>query len=83
MSDDHARIRSRQVAQRLKDDASFRQQVEADPINALREAGVPDQALADFVREVGIEADVAGYRAYEAVCKNEWTCVSSCWISTW
>lgn len=66
--DEEARARSRQVAQRLKDDPAFRQQVEADPFSALREAGVPEEAHLDFMRETEIAADVAGYVSCEATC---------------
>ncbi len=79
--DEEARARSRKVAQRLKDDAAFRQQVESDPSTALREAGVPEEAHVDFMRETGIEADVTGYRGCTTTCEN--TCGVTCWVTSW
>ena len=79
--DEDARARSRQVAQRLKDDPSFRGQVEADPFTALREAGVPEDVQLDFMRETGIEAEVAGYRGCKVTCDE--TCFATCWITSW
>ena len=79
--DEEARARSRKVAQRLKDDAAFRQQVESDPFTALREAGVPEDAHVDFMRETGIEADVTGYQGCRVTCED--TCFVTCWVTSW
>ena len=79
--DEEARARSRQVAQRLKDDPSYRQQIEADPYGALSAAGVPETAHIDFMRETGVEADVTGYRGCTDTCED--TCVITCWVTSW
>jgi hypothetical protein len=74
---DAVRTKGRELAQRIQDDPDFRQQVEADPYAALREAGLPEGAHADFMREAGIEADVIGYKECMSSCV--WTCVTTLW----
>ena len=50
---DAVHTKGRELARRIKDDPDFRQQVEADPYAALREAGLPEEAHKDFMRETG------------------------------
>jgi hypothetical protein len=70
--DDATRAKARALAERLKSDPSFRTQVEADPAGTLTGAGLPDQAVTDFLTDTGIQADVAGY----ALCTD--SCLITC-----
>ena len=76
---DEVRAKGRAIAQRLTDDAAFRQRVTADPETALREAGLPEEAFVDFMREAGIEADVIGYRECAYTGCSTFTCFITHW----
>ena len=69
--DDATRSTARELADRLKSDPNFRTQVEADPAGTLTGAGLPEQAVSDFLNDTGIQADVSGYAR----------CADSCWIT--
>ena len=58
---DDIRAKGRELAKRLQDDASFRQQVESDPAGRCARPAFPKSAAADFIRETGVSADVSGY----------------------
>jgi hypothetical protein len=76
---EEARVRGRELAQRLKTDVGFRQQIERDPVTALLEAGLSEDAHVDFMREVGLEAEVAGYMICR--CTKSESCDLTCLIS--
>ncbi|GCE14644.1 hypothetical protein [Tengunoibacter tsumagoiensis] len=57
---EHIRALARQLGARLKTDATFKEQVEKNPIDALGAAGLQKEVVADFLRETGL-GDVAGY----------------------
>ena len=65
---EEVRAKGRELAQRLKDDWAYRQRVEADPSGVLCEAGLPEEAHSDFMRETGVEAEVAGYQGCSITC---------------
>jgi hypothetical protein len=69
---DDLRAKGQELAQRLQNDPSFRQEVESDPAAAMRAAGIPEGAAADFLRETGVSADVSGYQVKDDWCF--WTC---------
>ncbi|MDQ2984856.1 MAG: hypothetical protein M3R70_13190 [Actinomycetota bacterium] len=52
------REKAQEILKRMESDPSFRQQVESDPEGVLTGAGLPIDAVGDFLRETG---DVAGY----------------------
>lgn len=58
---EHVRRTAQQIVERLHGDPVFRQQVQTDPVDALVAAGLPERALADFIRELNLTADVSGY----------------------
>ena len=68
---DEWRAKGRELAQRLQSDPSFRQRVQGDPHGAMREAGLPEEAATDFLRETGMSAEVSGYAA-----PSDW-----CWVT--
>lgn len=69
-----ARTTAKQLAHRLIDDESFAQQVKSDPTGALTAAGLPEEAVSDFMRQFRVESDeVSGYAD---------GCVLTCWIVT-
>ena len=74
--DEGARRVGRELAARLQNDPGFRAQVEADPAGVLRGAGLSEEATADFMREVGIEASVQGY----IWCRQD-SCYLTCFIT--
>lgn len=59
------------LAERIKSDAAFRTEVEANPTGTLTAAGLPGQAVEEFMVEV---SEVAGYRPP--------VCDSTCYILT-
>jgi hypothetical protein len=70
--DEQARAKGRELAKRIADDPDFRRQVEQDPAGALTGAGLPANAVVDFVNEVGITTEVEGYRMCDHTC--DWSC---------
>ncbi len=50
------------IAARAKADATFKEQIQNDPVKTLTAAGLPEKAIPDFLRETGM-TDVAGYAA--------------------
>lgn len=58
---DQIQARAREVANRVKTDPTFKAQLEKDPVGTLKSVGLPSEITTDFLREVGLEADVAGY----------------------
>lgn len=77
-----ARTQARDLAQRLENDPAFREQVKANPVDALTAAGLPHLILMDFMREIDAEPEVAGYLMADCdiSCDEScrWTCGSSC-----
>jgi hypothetical protein len=70
--DEQARAKGRELAERIAKDPDYRRQVEADPAGTLTAAGLPSQALVDFLSEVGITSEVEGYARCDHTC--DWSC---------
>jgi xanthine/CO dehydrogenase XdhC/CoxF family maturation factor len=49
------------IAQRAKADPAFLTQLQDDPVGVLSGAGLPDQAIVQAMRELGLEPEVSGY----------------------
>jgi hypothetical protein len=49
------------IAQRAKTDPAFLTQLQDDPVGVLAGAGLPEQAIIQAMRELGLEAEVSGY----------------------
>ncbi|MDQ2984857.1 MAG: hypothetical protein M3R70_13195 [Actinomycetota bacterium] len=64
---DDVREKAQEILKRMESDASFREQVESDPEGALTGAGLPADAVEDFLRE-SATAEVAGYRGCTQTC---------------
>ncbi|MDQ2984859.1 MAG: hypothetical protein M3R70_13205 [Actinomycetota bacterium] len=64
---DDVRAKADEIKQRLQSDDSFRQQLESNPEEALTGAGLPKEAVEDFLRESG-SGEVAGYRGCTSTC---------------
>jgi hypothetical protein len=79
--DDATRAKAQELANRLKNDSGFKQQIEQDPIATLTGAGLSESAAYDFLRDTGQTPDVSGYRACTHTCDD--TCVITCVITTW
>ncbi len=56
-----ARAKVLAVGDKAKKNKEYASEVRQDPIGKLREAGVPDPAIADFLREEDLIDDVGGY----------------------
>ncbi len=65
---------AKQIAHRLIDEPDFRDQVKQDPNAALTDAGLPADAVPDFLREIGAQDndEVSGYGMCSWTCS--WTC---------
>lgn len=61
------REKAQQILRRIESDPAFRQQVEEAPEEALTGAGLPADAVEDFLRESG-SGEVAGYRGCTSTC---------------
>ncbi len=68
------RAKAKELADRVQNDPSFRSSVESDPSGALTAAGLPAKAVEEFIIDVGITPDVAGYAARQ--------CTDTCWVIT-
>ena len=77
---DEARAKGRELVQRIKNDPSFRQQLQSDPAGVMREAGLPEDAHLDVARESGVDAEVAGYARCWVTCDE--TCVVTCLVTS-
>jgi hypothetical protein len=58
---DEARARAQGVLTRAESDDEFKERLKADPEEALRAEGMPDDEIGDFVHQTGL-AEVAGYQ---------------------
>lgn len=69
---EEARTIGRQLAHRLIDDADFRRQLKESPSETLTAAGLPEEAVPDFMREFPVSPEVSGYilEADYAGCAN-------------
>jgi len=59
----HIRTTARGLADRVRDDQSFKDQVLNDPNGTLTAAGLPEIAVSDFLRETEL-GEVAGYSSF-------------------
>ncbi len=57
---ENVRAVARMLAQRALTDNSFREQIYADPVEALTTAGLPEQWVVTFLQETQL-SEVAGY----------------------
>jgi hypothetical protein len=75
--DEAARAKAQELANRLKTDPGFRQQIEQDPVATVTGAGLSEIAAQDFLREVDMTPDVAGYARCMQTCDETcyWTCL--------
>jgi len=64
MTDDMQAIRAtaRKLAEQAKTDPAFKEHIQQDPVKTLTDAGLPENAVSDFLRETGM-SDVSGYSA--------------------
>lgn len=63
----HIRATARGLADRVKGDQAFKEQVLQDPSATLTAAGLPEIAVSDFMRETGL-GEVAGYFVCSLTC---------------
>lgn len=73
-----ARSNVEKLAHYMIDDPTFAQQIRESPRRTLREAGLPEEAITDLLREFrisGEDEDVAGFQD-----QCGWTCMFTC---TW
>src|SRR5437868_15427631 len=67
MDVDLARQKAKEIVERLGNDPQFAVALRNDPTGTLRGAGLPDQAIGEFMEQVrartliGAEAEVSGY----------------------
>jgi hypothetical protein len=72
-----------QVLQKAKSDPDFNSKLNSDPVGTLRAAGVPDQAIADLLKENGSAAQVSGFD-YDIPCWYTcWYYSSYCTYTIW
>lgn len=67
---------AKQIAHRLIDDAAFREQIRENPTATLTAAGLPEEAVSDFLREFGVPQDQDEVSGYWDGCS--WTCTFTC-----
>ena len=85
--DQQLRDRANAVAQRIKDDAAFRDRVEVDPCATLEAVGLPVDHLVIRQSDADSPGDVSGYMTQvmpeDAVCL--WWGLDGCkiWIRFW
>ena len=77
------RTKASQLIDRMGTDPAFRDQIKADPVGALTAAGIPQDAVGDFLHEAGVpnEGEVAGYMMCARTCLDV-SCVTSCYART-
>ena len=56
-----ARAKVRAFAARVKTDKPYGRKAQEDPVATLREAGVSDEAIAEFLHVEGLIDDVSGF----------------------
>lgn len=64
MSSSHQeRVRQKalEIAERASRDPAFMERLRNDPEETLLEAGLPEMAVGDYIREAGLTAEVGGY----------------------
>ncbi|MFW6074700.1 MAG: hypothetical protein ACOC9Y_03840 [Chloroflexota bacterium] len=72
-----ARSRVEEVAHRLIDDPAFREQIRESPRGTLREIGLPEEAITDFLREFHVpQVDGPEVTGFQDQCG--WTCMFTC-----
>jgi hypothetical protein len=49
------------IRERAETDARYKARLQDDPVRVLLAAGLPENALRDFMRQEGLEAEVMGY----------------------
>jgi hypothetical protein len=76
---EQAREAATKIASRINADPEFRAQVVNDPESTLVAAGLPAEAVADFLAEENSSADVSGYLVSDCTL----TCIlTSCTITS-
>lgn len=77
------RRKTREIAERARNDSSYMDRLRSDPEATLHEAGLHESAVGDFMREEGLEADVVGYMLEELQLPCEQTCINTrqCYLS--
>ncbi len=62
-----------QLIERMRNDSSFVDQLKANPTGTLTAAGLPQNAVGDFMHEAGIpaEGEVGGYMMCSETCISE------------
>jgi hypothetical protein len=65
-----ARETATRLMERLASDQAFAGQIKADPVGALTGAGLPQEAIGDFLHTANIptDAEVSGYMMCQATC---------------
>jgi hypothetical protein len=58
---DRIRQKAAQIAERAASDPAFMERLRHDPEETLLEAGLPERAVGDYMREAGLTAEVGGY----------------------
>ncbi len=77
------RSKAREIAERARNDASFMEHLRNDPEQVLREAGLHESAISDFIREGGLGPEVSGYMLEELdrLCQNTCIVTNECVVS--
>jgi hypothetical protein len=70
------RAQAQAIAERVKSDPEYLEQIKSDPVATLTAAGVPEDVVHNLIEGKTEEADVTGYRYRDDVC-NDGTCWSS------
>jgi len=82
MDVEKARQTAREIGDRAMNDPSFKQQLADDPQGTLTSAGLPANAVNDFMREAVreqlVEADVAGYGMSGGASDSGQECLFTC-----
>ncbi len=75
-----AQVRSKidAVAQRARSDGAYMTSFKNDPVGTLREAGLPDAAIVDVMRDEGMEGEVSGFMRKVDECWMSCPCTGCC-----
>lgn len=63
------------IAQRAASDPAFLELLTNDPEQTLVDAGLPESAISDYMREAGLTPEVAGYILEELDAPCQHTCM--------
>ena len=59
------REKAQEIGQHAKTDKAFLHELQSNPVETLRNAGLPEEGISGFLAEEGFESEVSGYQMIE------------------